>query len=98
MDVNSARQNQSARRRLALAGKGVHARRWWGDGCHRAPAFAGCLHSGLSETDRLAGCVVGLPFHAGLMPDDIAYVVDRLEDIVLGTDGPRLDNDWRVRA
>lgn len=66
----------------ALAGLGVQARRWWGEGCHRAPAFADCPREDLPVTDSLAGRVIGLPLHAGLSREDIAYVVDCLSGML----------------
>lgn len=59
----------------ALERLGVQARRWWGDGCHRAPAFADCPREDLPATDALARRVVGLPLHNALSVDDIAHVV-----------------------
>ncbi|TAN66371.1 MAG: DegT/DnrJ/EryC1/StrS aminotransferase, partial [Magnetospirillum sp.] len=44
-----------------LARRGIETRRWWGDGLHRHPAFAGCPHADLTVTERLAGGVLGLP-------------------------------------
>src|SRR3546814_12196060 len=37
-----------------LAELGVQSRRWWGDGCHRAPAFSDCPREDVPVTDALA--------------------------------------------
>lgn len=67
-----------------LARHGVQARRWWGDGCHRAPAFAGAAREALTATDRLAARVVGLPLHAALSFEDVDYVVACLGRVLDG--------------
>lgn len=59
----------------ALAQLGVQARRRWGDGCHRALAFADCPREDLPVTDALACRVIGLPLHTALTLDDVGYVV-----------------------
>lgn len=46
----------------------VEARRWWGSGCHRHPAFARYATGPQPGTDDLAGRILGLPFHVDL-PD-----------------------------
>jgi dTDP-4-amino-4,6-dideoxygalactose transaminase len=54
----------------ALAVHGVEARRPWGDGCHRQPAFAAWPHGPLPVTEALAQRIVALPFYVDL--DDAA--------------------------
>ena len=51
---------------VALAASGVDIRRWWGAGCHRAPAFRDCPSADLAVTEALADSTLGLPFSAGL--------------------------------
>ncbi|MBU2407772.1 MAG: DegT/DnrJ/EryC1/StrS family aminotransferase [Gammaproteobacteria bacterium] len=53
----------------------VEWRRWWGLGCHHHPAFANVPRTELPVTDVLAPCVIGLPFHDELSPEDIDRVV-----------------------
>ena len=45
----------------ALNDRGIEARRWWVDGCHRHPAYADCPRLDLPVTERLARHVVGRP-------------------------------------
>ncbi|EDP66314.1 degT/dnrJ/eryC1/strS family protein [alpha proteobacterium BAL199] len=65
----------------ALAQRGVHARRWWGDGCHRVPVFVSCPCEGVPVTDALAARVIGLPLYATVPLAAIEYVVSCLEEI-----------------
>ena len=61
-----------------LEREGIPWRHWWGLGCHRHPAFADLERMDLSETDRIAPRVLGLPFHNSLEADDIARVAQCL--------------------
>lgn len=61
-----------------LNAEGVETRRWWGLGCHANPAFAGCPRGDLTETDRLGGAVIGLPFSIDLDHDQISRVAAAL--------------------
>jgi dTDP-4-amino-4,6-dideoxygalactose transaminase len=49
-----------------LLGKGVETRRWWGEGCHRQPAFADWPRNPMPVTESLAARVLGVPFHLDL--------------------------------
>jgi len=49
-----------------LLGEGVETRRWWGEGCHRQPAFAEWSRGLMSVTESLAARVLGIPFHLDL--------------------------------
>lgn len=62
----------------ALLAEGVETRRWWGSGCHVSPAFADCGRSDLSQTDRLGGSVLGLPFAVDLGIPEIRHIVAAL--------------------
>jgi dTDP-4-amino-4,6-dideoxygalactose transaminase len=53
-------------------------RHWWGLGCHTHPAFAGVKKTDLSVTDALAPCVIGVPFHTSLTPEQIDVVCESL--------------------
>ena len=61
-----------------LADQGVQSRRWWGEGCHREPAFAACLRADLTTTDALARSSLGLPFSATLTDEEIDRVASAL--------------------
>jgi len=61
-----------------LGRRGIEARRWWGAGCHRQPAFAAFPRAQLPVTDALAASVLGLPFHLDLAPREIVFVCDTL--------------------
>jgi dTDP-4-amino-4,6-dideoxygalactose transaminase len=58
----------------ALREEGVDTRRWWGDGCHRSPAFADCPHGDLADTDLLARSTLGLPFAVDLDAADCSRI------------------------
>ncbi len=49
-----------------LGAVGIETRRWWGEGCHRSPAFADCPRDRLPVTDALAASTIGLPFSVDL--------------------------------
>ncbi len=66
----------------ALARSGIQARRWWGDGCHSAPAFAACPRGPLPVTDRLIDSVIGLPFYLDITRDDILAVKDAIARLI----------------
>ena len=55
----------------ALASAGIDTRRWWGEGCHRAPAFQACPRTELPNTERLAASTVGLPFSIDLTAEEV---------------------------
>jgi dTDP-4-amino-4,6-dideoxygalactose transaminase len=42
---------------------GFETKKWWGEGCHRMPAYASCKREKLEITERLSGQYLGLPFH-----------------------------------
>jgi dTDP-4-amino-4,6-dideoxygalactose transaminase len=67
-----------------LQGLGIETRRWWGRGCHRQPALAGCPRTATPVTETLADSVIGLPFHADISPGDIARIVAGLADGATG--------------
>jgi len=62
----------------ALAAQGVETRRWWGQGCHKAPAFAGAARTALPVTERLAKSTIGLPFALDLSEEAIGRVAEAL--------------------
>ena len=62
----------------ALGGRAIEARQWWRKGCHREPAFSDCPRGDLAAVDALAERVIGLPYFAGLRPEDIDRITDAL--------------------
>ena len=61
-----------------LKTRGVETRRWWGDGCHKSPAFLECPRDELPVTERLAASTIGLPFAVDLPAEDIERIADAL--------------------
>ena len=62
----------------ALADAGIEARAWWGEGCHRHPAFARMSAEPLPVTDALAASTVGLPFASDLSMEDVGRIAAAL--------------------
>ena len=58
---------------------GVDTRAWWGEGCHRSPAFADCRREPLDVTEMLAAATLGLPFSIDLDEGDIARIAAALD-------------------
>lgn len=68
-----------------LARRGIETRRWYFPPLHRHPLFSEkCrLETDLQVTDRLAGRLLGLPFHPRLTPANIEYVCQELGAVLL---------------
>ena len=62
-----------------LAARHIDTRRWWGSGCHRAPAFAGAPTTNLTVTEDLADSILGIPFFADIGRDQINSIVEALD-------------------
>lgn len=60
--------------RARLLAEGIETMRWWGDGCHRQPAFQRFPSLSLPVTEGLARRVLGLPW----APDFGAHHVERV--------------------
>ena len=58
----------------ALLADDVATLSWWGAGCHKQPAYAGCAAETLSVTPIYAGRAVGLPFWQDLTERQIETV------------------------
>ncbi|MCR0980911.1 aminotransferase class I/II-fold pyridoxal phosphate-dependent enzyme [Roseomonas populi] len=58
----------------ALARVGIGALRWWGDGCHSNPAYAGSPRDPLPVTERIARCAIGLPFWRDMTATQVDYI------------------------
>jgi dTDP-4-amino-4,6-dideoxygalactose transaminase len=61
-----------------LHAQGVETIRWWGLGCQTNPAFVDCPQSDLTQTHRLGGAVIGLPFWVDLDHEQIGRVATAL--------------------
>jgi dTDP-4-amino-4,6-dideoxygalactose transaminase len=68
----------------SLSGAGIGARKWWGEGCHRHPAFAACPRFALPVTESLADSVVGLPFYPGIAAGEIERVAAAVRHCLQG--------------
>ena len=68
----------------SLTASGVDTRRWWGSGCHVAPAFTDCPASALPVTEALAACSLGLPFFSDLGGDQIQKIASALRSALAG--------------
>lgn len=62
-----------------LSDEGVDTRRWWGDGCHRNPAFADLPRTDLANTEALARSTLGLPFMVDMTEDETLRVAGALQ-------------------
>jgi dTDP-4-amino-4,6-dideoxygalactose transaminase len=61
-----------------LAAAGVDFRLWYGLGCHRQPAYAGCTRDPLPVSEEVAPCVIGLPVAVDLSAAAIEQTVETL--------------------
>lgn len=58
-----------------LKSRGLATRQWWGEGCHRQKAFAGCGRTELPHTEWLGRNSIGLPLFVDMTPGDIRRVL-----------------------
>ncbi len=63
-----------------LARHRIGTRRWWGQGCHRMPAYHRIARPPLPVTERLAGTVLGLPMFRRLSAVDAGRIDLALEE------------------
>ncbi len=63
---------------------GIKARRWWDDGCHRQPAYAGFPREDLTVTENISSSLVSLPFYIDIPEDHIAFTSGKLAQILKG--------------
>jgi dTDP-4-amino-4,6-dideoxygalactose transaminase len=68
--------------RGALDDLGIETRRWWEDGCHAHPAFAGFPRLSLEHTTNLAADSLGLPFSPDISQAEIVRVAGALGTIL----------------
>ncbi len=73
--INFETRQVSAKHLIAsLAKDGIQARRWWGDGCYKEPAFAICPRTALPVSEEVIDSVIGLPFYIDMTHDEILRV------------------------
>jgi dTDP-4-amino-4,6-dideoxygalactose transaminase len=70
----------SARIAAHLRSAGIETKTWWGEGCHRQPAFIDCPRGGLSVTEELGARVLGLPHFPDMQKTDVERVAATLAD------------------
>lgn len=59
--------------------KGIHARKWWGDGCHLQPVFKQRTPNlALENTEILQKSILGLPFYVDMQNEEIERVMSEL--------------------
>jgi dTDP-4-amino-4,6-dideoxygalactose transaminase len=61
-----------------LRASGIETKAWWGEGCHKMPAFMDCPRSLLPVTEELGARVLGLPHFPDIQKRDVERVVDSL--------------------
>jgi dTDP-4-amino-4,6-dideoxygalactose transaminase len=61
-----------------LLRSGIETRQWWGEGCHRQPAFVDCPRSALPVTEDLGARVIGLPHFPEMQKCDVDTTLDSL--------------------
>ncbi len=75
----------SARIAAHLRSVGIETKTWWGEGCHRQPAFIDCPRSGLPVTEELGARVLGLPHFPDMQKQDVERVAVTLADALSDT-------------
>jgi dTDP-4-amino-4,6-dideoxygalactose transaminase len=60
----------------------IESRRWWGDGCHRMPAFGKIKFSDLNATENLASTTTGLPLFRGISETEIGRLRGALRTFI----------------
>jgi dTDP-4-amino-4,6-dideoxygalactose transaminase len=70
----------SARIAAHLRSAGIETKTWWGEGCHRQPAFIDFPRRGLPVTEELATRVLGLPHFPDMQKADVERVAATLAD------------------
>lgn len=65
---------------VRLAKKGITARKIWGPGVHRYPAYSHCPRSPMPVTERLADEVLFLPFWVDATENEIKFIADSVRD------------------
>jgi dTDP-4-amino-4,6-dideoxygalactose transaminase len=79
----------AARIAAHLRRSGIETKAWWGEGCHRMPAFMDCPRSALAVTEELGARVLGLPHFPDMQKQDVDRVTETLADAVSHSSGVR---------
>ncbi|MFH5925888.1 DegT/DnrJ/EryC1/StrS family aminotransferase [Roseomonas xinghualingensis] len=66
-----------------LVSEGIGTMRWWGDGCHRQPAYAHCPRDPLPVTEAIARRSIGLPFWRDMTATQVDHVCGVLRRLAL---------------
>lgn len=69
----------------------IETRRWWMEGCHNTPAYAGAPRLSLPHTDSWAATLVGLPLSIDLDEEEICYIASKTIQLISDTDDPSRD-------
>jgi dTDP-4-amino-4,6-dideoxygalactose transaminase len=78
---------RSARIAAHLRHSGIETKAWWGEGCHRMPAFMDCPRDALAVTEELGARVLGLPHFPDMQRQDVNRVTEALADAVSHSSG-----------
>jgi dTDP-4-amino-4,6-dideoxygalactose transaminase len=82
-------QSSAARIAAHLRHAGIETKAWWGEGCHRMPAFMDCGRGALTVTEELGARVLGLPHFPDMQKQDVGRVTEALAEAVSYTSGAR---------
>lgn len=78
----------------ALNRADIETRQWWGEGCHRMPAFQGFPSLGkLSNTERVARRTLGLPFYRDISETQVNRIKFALSEVLASADGAPASNN-----
>jgi len=66
----------------------IETRRWWMEGCHNAPAYAGAPRLPLPHTDKWIATLVGLPLSIDLDEEKICYIASKTIQLLSDADEP----------
>ena len=80
----------AARIAAHLRGAGIETKAWWGEGCHRMPAFLDCPRGALPVTEELGTRVLGLPHFPDIQKRDVDRVTDTLAEALSDTRSARI--------
>jgi dTDP-4-amino-4,6-dideoxygalactose transaminase len=90
-------QGRSTKIAAHLRRCGIETKAWWGEGCHRMPAFMDFPRSALPVTEELGTRVLGLPHFPDMQKQDVNRVADALAEAVSNASGVRI-RERRRRA
>lgn len=61
---------------------GIESRLWWGNPCHKHPAYSRFGRTDMSNTEWLVPRVLSLPFYPGMSEKDVKHIRDGLVSIL----------------